>query len=287
MSVRARRYTGHMRKIGDIHVFEDQAFLNAIKRTSMIVLAVGVVVTAMWGLAMTMLRDVFDAPVYPFELDDMFGGLGRALMGLDGEALPNPVWWASLAAACFATLPLHELVHAFFFKQYAPPGTHISFGANAKLGMMYASAEDVIYPRAQYLIIVLAPSFVVTTLVLAIGFGLAWPMWTIIVATAHLSGCTGDWEYARVLHNDTAITHCRDTEWGVEFYGRDRVAHSPRRLASGVRAATAPVTGARPAERSGFTVVDGGKMPVSGAGSPAPEGASSPGGVSSPGGASS
>lgn len=232
-----------MRKIGDIHVFEDQAFLNAIKRGSIVVFSLGVLVAVFWGLAMTALRDTYDAPVYLFELDDILGGLGRSLMGLEGGGLPNLAWWLSLAVACFATLVLHELVHAFFFKQYAPPGTRISFGANAKMGMMYASADGVLYPRSQYIVIVLAPTVVVTLLVLAVGMGLAWPMWTIIVATAHLSGCTGDWEYVRVLRRDRTITHCRDTEWGVEFYGRDHASRGARRATADGRPAG---RGARP-----------------------------------------
>ncbi len=270
-----------MRKIGDIHVFEDQAFLHAIKRGSVVVFSLGVLAAVLWGLAMTGLRDAYDAPVYIFELDDILGGFGRTLMGLEGGGLPNLAWWASLAAACFATLPLHELIHAFFFKQYAPPGTRISFGANAKMGMMYASADGVLYPRSQYIVIVLAPTVVVTLLVLAVGMGLAWPMWTIVVATAHLSGCTGDWEYVRVLRRDRTITHCRDTDWGGVAYVGVRICLRLRRSTTscraaghGLRAERACVSSApgpsraagmpTSSHRSRLSVVDGGRRPSSG-----------------------
>ena len=283
-----------MRKIGDIHVFEDQAFLHAIKRDSALVFELGIVAGVVWACAITALREFRNAPLVPFELGDVLGTLGLALMGVEGEASPSWVWWISLALAIVATLALHELVHAFFFKQFAPPGAHISFGANMKTGMIYASATDIVYSRAQYEVIALAPTVVVTALVFAIGFGFTWPLWTLLVAVAHLSGCTGDWEYVRAIRRDGRITHCRDTEWGVEFYSDAPIAQERARVVQGGSSATRndkPVSVSAPAptsmgvsdstcsstsdsapasdasvgqdeaskKRAGFSVVDGGK----------------------------
>lgn len=263
-----------MRKIGDIHVFEDQAFLHAIKRDSILVFELGIVAGVLWGCAMTALREFHNAPLMPFELGDVLGTWGLALMGVEGEASVNLVWWFSLAVGIAASLLMHELVHAFFFKQFAPSNTHISFGANMKTGMVYASAPDVVFSRAQYEVIALAPSIVVTALVVALGFGFAWPLWTLIIAVAHLSGCTGDWEYVRAMRRDARITHCRDTEWGVEFYGdasgvQGRKTNARREVPVARDAAPAPPTAsASPAldepdeaskKRSGFSVIDGGR----------------------------
>ena len=88
--------------------------------------------------------------------------------------------------------------------------------------MLYASAEGVVYGRAQYLTIALAPSVVVTLLLMAVGLGLRWPLWTILVVVVHLSGCTGDWGYVRAIVRNPAIAFCEDTSYGVAFYAEGR-----------------------------------------------------------------
>lgn len=203
-------------------MFEDEAFLRFMRRASAAVALAGLGAVALWGLAMVALRDVLGAPVVPFELGAVLGSLGNRIMGAEGGQGFKIWWWVLLAVVPIASLGAHELVHAFFFKQYAPPGTRVSFGSNAGMGMLYASAEGVLYTRGQYLVIALAPSIVVSLLIIALGMGLKWPLWTFIVATAHLVGCTGDWGYARAIVADPAIAWCEDTSYGVAFFGEDR-----------------------------------------------------------------
>lgn len=203
-------------------MLEDEAFLRSMRRASAAVALAGLGAAALWGLAMVALRDVLGAPVVPFELGVVLGSLGNRIMGAEGGQGFKIWWWVLLAVVPIASLGAHELVHAFFFKQYAPPGTRVSFGSNAGMGMLYASAEGVLYTRGQYLVIALAPSIVVSLLIIALGMGLRWPLWTFIVATAHLVGCTGDWGYARAIVADPAIAWCEDTSYGVAFFGEDR-----------------------------------------------------------------
>lgn len=208
-----------MRKIGDIHVFEDEVFLRSMRRASAAVALAGLGAAALWGLAMVALHGVFGAPVVPFELGAVLGSLGNRIMGVASAQGFKIWWWILLAVVPVASLGLHEFVHAFLFKQYAPPGTHVAFGSNADMGMLYASAEGVLYTRGQYLVIALAPSIVVSLLLIAVGVGLRWPLWTFIVVTAHLVGCTGDWGYVRAILKDPAIAYCEDTSYGVAFFG--------------------------------------------------------------------
>ena len=244
-----------MKKIGGIHTFEDKAFLRRATHASLAVIAGGFVVAVVWWLTLGALSDATGVAMWPFELTTAFGGLGSRMMGADsGSVQMNPLWWVLLAVVTLASLVVHELVHGFFFRQFAPAGSHISFGANLKLGMLYASAEGIIYTRQQYLVIAVAPSIVVTLLLLAIGIGLKWPLWTIIVVTAHLSGCTGDWGYVRTIMRDTSITHCEDTSWGVEFYG-DECAE----MDEDAEGAAPIAPGENSAAGKGFSVVDGGK----------------------------
>lgn len=203
-------------------MFEDEAFLRFMRRASAAVALAGLGAAALWGLAMVALRDVLGAPVVPFELGAVLGSLGNRIMGSEGGQGFKIWWWILLAVVPIASLGAHELVHAFFFKQYAPPGARVSFGSNAGMGMLYASAEGVLYTRGQYLVIALAPSIVVSLLIIALGMGLRWPLWTFIVATAHLVGCTGDWGYARAIVANPAIEWCEDTSYGVAFFGEDR-----------------------------------------------------------------
>ncbi len=264
-----------MRKIADIHVFEDEGFLARMRSLSATVLVAGVLAAILWALAMVALREFFDAPVTPFELGDVLGSLGDRLMGVEGAGRGVDIrWWISLAAAIPATFAIHELVHALFFRHYAPPGAQITFGSNLKMGMIYASAEGVVYPRDAYLVIALAPSIIVTLLVIVLGIGFRWPLWTIVVATAHLSGCTGDWGYVRAIRSDPTIAYCEDTAWGVSFYGAP-CRPQPRRVSppdarstpraadadgpSGLGSTASPRSAKSDRGTSGFSVVEGGK----------------------------
>ena len=230
-----------MKKIGGIHTFEDQVFLGRITKMSLAVAVAGMLVAAGWFLGVRALSSGFGVEVLPFE-PAAFGGLVGMLEGAGAPRLSAKLaWLISLPVAVTLSLVVHELVHGFFFKQYAPPGAHVTFGANWKLGMLYASAENIVYTRQQYLVIAVAPSIVVTFVLVAIGIGLKWPLWTMVAATAHLSGCTGDWGYIRAIRKDLSITHCEDTSWGVAFYGNDvpTMAEMPAPSAAPVAAAAA------------------------------------------------
>ena len=239
-----------------------------------------------WYVTVGILGRATGVTVPPFELTTALGSLGAQLTGADSaSAHSNPLWWVSIALATVVSFVVHELVHGFFFRQFAPPGARVTFGANLKMGMLYASAEGIVYTRQQYLVIAVAPSIAVTLLLVAVGIGLKWPLWTIVVATAHLSGCTGDWGYMRAILRDPSITHCEDTSWGVEFYGEEApvsaasigssavgasASDSAAVSASSGEAGSAPVpvdggadsgatAPASDASAKGFSVVDGGK----------------------------
>ena len=193
-----------MKEIGDIHVFEDRDFLRGVSVASLVVVLLGCLAGVAW-----------------YALVEVAGEtLGRELSAFEigwGTLFSQPAWWVALVAAIILMFIAHELVHGFFFKQFAPQGAHVTYGANWSMGMFYASAEGVVYTRGQYEAIIIAPTIVVTFALVAIGCGLKWPLWTIILATIHLSGCTGDWGYLWELHKNPDVTHCEDTSFGVRF----------------------------------------------------------------------
>lgn len=198
-------YAVAMREIAHISVFEDKAFLTRMTRTSFAVLGAGALLGILWF-----------ALGAPGRLGLSGSELASVLLGDHG---PRFAWLASLAIGCFVSFGVHELVHAAFFKLFAPPGSRVTFGANWKAGMLYACAEGVVYTRRRYLTIVLAPSVVLTALLLVAAALGSWPVLCYALAVLHLSGCTGDWGYAATIMSDRRIAYCEDTDWGVRFFG--------------------------------------------------------------------
>ena len=191
-----------MAKIGEIRIFEDERFRAQMVRASGFVVALGVAASLAWHALSA------SGLLLPFEI------AGMAADGAPGIG----AWLAALVAGTLAPLGVHEHVHAALFKLVAPPDTRIGFGADLKQGMLYASAEGVVYTRGRYLAIALAPTVVVTACLVGVGAALAWPLWTLVTVFIHLAGCTGDWGYARAIRRDRSIAYCEDTSWGVAFF---------------------------------------------------------------------
>lgn len=181
-----------MKEIGSIRPFEDEVFRKRITRWSIAVCIVGAVLLAIACVAYP-----------PFSLQAPEGLIQSLLL----------ILLVSVVAFCF-----HEVVHAIFFKLFAPAGSRVTFGANLKAAMLYACAEGIIYTRRQYFVIALAPTIVVTILLLPIGAACGWLLDFTIVAIIHLSGCVGDWAYIHEMVNNPAIAHVEDTDFGVRFY---------------------------------------------------------------------
>lgn len=198
---------GVMRKIADIRTFEDRPFLRRTSQLSLVAFAAGTVATLVAAVALTLWA--------PGSFDPE---LARAFW-YGGGAASYLLWIAEVAVATVLSLALHEVVHAMLFKAFAPRGTRVTFGANWKLGMIYACAEGIVYPRSRYLVVAIAPTVAVTLVAVLVGAALGHPVAGLLVATIHLSGCAGDWGYVEAIRRNPAISYCEDTTWGVVFYG--------------------------------------------------------------------
>ena len=208
-------YAGAMKEISNIHAFEDEDFLHAIVRVSGFVAVVGLVLgVVLFGLAG--LPCEFSGGAGAGAHAD--GGVITAAGGAGGTVSPV-VWLLCVAAACVAAFALHEGVHAVFFKLFAPRGSRVTFGANWQCAMIYACAEGIVYTRRQYLIVSLAPTVLVTALLVAIGWAGGYTLACYVVAVVHLTGCTGDWFYSWRILRDHQVLACEDTSWGVRFLG--------------------------------------------------------------------
>ncbi|HYO88406.1 MAG TPA: DUF3267 domain-containing protein [Candidatus Limnocylindrales bacterium] len=131
---------------------------------------------------------------------------------------PDVPWWASLLLALLV-LPLHELVHAAAILLV---GHRPRLGIKLDKGVLYATADQALFTRNQYLAVALSPLVVLslagacTLLVLPTGW---W--WTAGLAVMlNASGAIGDlWASAqvRVLPRSALV---RDTEDGFIIYLR-------------------------------------------------------------------
>lgn len=196
-----------MSRIGGIHTFEDKRFLLRAARMSGVVFAGGAALTVALFVALGMWA--------PTALDPVLRGLWIPGDSTDASEV---LWLLGMGVTSLASLVLHEAVHAIFFKAFAPRGARVTFGANWKLGMLYACAEGIVYPRRRYIAIAVAPSIAVSVVALAVGWASGNPVGGCAVAVIHLTGCTGDWEYLRAIHVNPCIAFCEDTSWGVAFY---------------------------------------------------------------------
>lgn len=190
-----------MHEIGNIHTFEDSTFRQSICRVSYAVLLVGTL-----GGAVLFLCGI------PCELP----------AAIVAGACDVVLLLAGIVAATLASLALHECVHALFFKVLGPAGSRVTFGWNLDVAMIYACAEGIVYSRRRYLVTVLAPTVMVTGIIAALGVLSGCTLASWVVCVLHLSGCTGDWFYARAIVSDPRIRWCKDEAWGVRFYGEEK-----------------------------------------------------------------
>ena len=173
-----------MNEISNIHAFEDEDFLHAC---------------FVWGMTVLGAFAVCLVPVFmllggPADLDAADAGGWMAVVG----------WIVGLAAVSAALL--------------APASAQVTFGANRETCMIYACAEGVVYSRARYMVICLAPT-VALTVAFALGFAFSgYPLLCYLAAGLHLSGCVGDWYYVRTILRDLRIVACEDTSFGVRFF---------------------------------------------------------------------
>ena len=145
-------------------------------------------------------------------------GWGMASAG-DGAQGPIGTWWAWFLAAVAAyavSLPLHELVHALFFKALGPAGTKVKFGYQS--GMLYAGCPGTKFASAQMLAVLLAPFVLLSVAYWALGqaFDLGWLALALFLL--HGAGCAGDLYFAWLLCRRPEADQVEDTETGIRLW---------------------------------------------------------------------
>lgn len=110
---------------------------------------------------------------------------------------------------------IHECIHALFFKVYKREAK-VKLGF--KNGMAYATSPGAIYPRNQFLVIILMP-FVIISLGLAGAYLLGVNGVAVYLMFAiHTSGCIGDFYYCYLLSKYDSDIYVEDTAEGINLY---------------------------------------------------------------------
>lgn len=181
------RPSAGMRELDDLDVLGDEVLRARMLRWSLVVLL---------GTA------VLVVPLLILARPD-FGGLVVAL----GEAL----------VACLVALPVHELIHAAAFRLLGGRVVRISFGCEA--GCLYTRTNDAVLSRRRFVAVLLAPSVVLTAVLVALGVSIGSPVAGVLAAGLHLTGCTGDLLMAWIICRTPGVSHVQDTATGCRLLG--------------------------------------------------------------------
>ena len=154
--------------------------------------------------------------VIPIAFMVLFGGafgwlLGHGFSSPEEDALLGAGWQLLLALVLFFVLwlPLHEGIHALFFKLLGAP--KVGFGYSARGMMVYAYSQRFVMSLQENALVAAMPFVIITPLLVALliwvpGLSLMWGLTLLI----HTVGCMGDFiliKHAFQHRNDAMYTY--------------------------------------------------------------------------------
>ncbi|WP_245608208.1 DUF3267 domain-containing protein [Salinicoccus luteus] len=149
-----------------------------------------------------------------FYLLDLFlaDDAGSALIGMESFGIIGAV--LLIMAILFAIITVHEGIHGLFFKLFHPKGK-VRFGY--KSGMFYATAPGEVFTRRQFVIAVLMPFVVITSVMLLMMFTVPHGAYKYLLAL-HTGACAGDFYYVYLIMKHRNMEYVEDTEVGMTMY---------------------------------------------------------------------
>lgn len=130
--------------------------------------------------------------------------------------MPIP-WWVALVAAIVIVLPLHELLHGVTIAYF---GQRVRYGAKLSKGVLYATADQALFRRNEYLTVALMPLVGITLLVMVLMAFV--PQWLAyycgIAAVLNAGGAIGDLWSVGILWRYPAQALVRDEADGFRIY---------------------------------------------------------------------
>ena len=126
-------------------------------------------------------------------------------------------WWLGTIGVFVVVLPLHELIHGIAI-QFC--GHHARYGMKLNLGVLYATADQALFRRNEYLFVALAPLVVITILGMALVIVLPASVgyYVSIGVALNAGGAIGDLWSVVVLLRYPAAALIRDEGDGFRIY---------------------------------------------------------------------
>ncbi len=149
-----------------------------------------------------------------------------ASRGRDASGETGIVWWVALILIFVIVLPLHELIHGITIMLL---GHRARYGAKLSKGVLYATAENALFRRNEYLAVALAPLIVITLLAMGLMLILSqgWAYYVGIAAVVNAGGAIGDlWASGVVARYPATALICDEADGFRVFAlaGRDACA---------------------------------------------------------------
>ena len=147
-----------------------------------------------------------------FGMSLLVGGFMGWLIGVvmdsakAGAAL-SPFWQIPLALVAFfvVALPLHEAIHALFFKLLGAP--KVGFGYSAKGLMVYAYAQRFVMTLRENALVAAMPFVLITTLLVLLLFVVpSFQVLWVFLLLLHTLGCLGDFILIKHAYQHRAAT---------------------------------------------------------------------------------
>ncbi len=140
-----------------------------------------------------------------------------ASAGRDASGETGIVWWIALILIIVTVLPFHELIHGITITLL---GHHASYGAKLSKGVLYATAENALFRRDEYLAVALAPLIVITLLAMGLMLVLSqgWAYYAAIAVMINAGGAIGDLWAAGVVARYPATALIRDEADGFRVF---------------------------------------------------------------------
>lgn len=172
-------------------VLTDDRLLMKLNLWALAPLAISALAMLVWAFAVNLMR----APV---------------------PAGPDIPWWLAVILSLLV-LPLHELVHAAFILGV---GHQPRLGIKLDKGVLYATADNALFTRNQYLAVALSPlvalSITGAASLLVLPFGWWWTVTLAVILNA--AGAIGDIWVSAQVRRAPASALVRDTEDGYVLY---------------------------------------------------------------------
>ena len=143
--------------------------------------------------------------------------LVRQLRGGEPETAVTIPWWLGIPAVFVTFLPLHELLHGLAIQSF---GHRARYGFKLNVGVLYATADQALFRRNEYIVVALAPLIGITLLsmllMVFVPGGLAY--YVAIGVVLNAGGAIADVWSAFLLLRFPASALVRDEEDGFRVY---------------------------------------------------------------------